>query len=452
MNAFGADRRALEALLQTAVPVAVSQGSLAAMYFTDRYFMSRLDGLHIAAAHGGALASYLCIALFVGLISYATVLVAHHFGTGRYAQCAKVTTQGLILCLALTPLIALFAWAVGGIFQPLGHAPEQVALERDYFFLLMVAATLSLPKTCIGAFFIGTDRTRQVMVIELLGTLLNAPLAYLLIFGKWGFPALGIAGAAIATIVATAFSLLLLLAAYLAPANRRTFHIGHSLRFDAAIAGPYLALGSSAGFERFLSISAFNLFLLLFQSYGVAESTAAAIVLGWDSVLRVPMLGLAVALSSLVARHAGAGDWQAVRRTVGAGAMLAIGYTAAVGATMLLWQEPMIRLFLADGTDHSAVMALARWMMLGVIGYLAADALAVLAAGVLRGLGDTRWILLVSGLVHWLMLGIQVVAIRWLGLPALLSFGVFVLMVVCLATLYVRRARRAVRTHRTSLQ
>ena len=103
---------------------------------------------------------------------------------------------------------------------------------------------------------------------------------------------MGIAGAAIGTIISSAFALLLFLLFYFQKKNRIVFRVMASFKLDKAIMRRYIKLGLPSGLEMFLNVAAFNLFLLMFQSYGVTEGAAAAIVFNWDILAFVPMLGL----------------------------------------------------------------------------------------------------------------------------------------------------------------
>ena len=142
--------------------------------------------------------------------------------------------------------------------------------------------SFTLSKICIASYFSGIGRTKVVMIADVLGMMMNIPLSYVLIFGKLGFPTLGIAGAALGTFISSAFALLLFTLFYLQRENREKYQVLSSFKLDKPILQRYVRLGFPSGLELFLNIAAFNLFLLMFQSYGVAEGASAAIVFNWD--------------------------------------------------------------------------------------------------------------------------------------------------------------------------
>ena len=301
------NRSDLRELLDISIPMVVSQGSFALMVFADRLFLSMIEPVYMAAAMGGGVASFFSIALFIGVMAYANALVAQYQGSGELHKCPRVVSQGCILALLCLPVIAAIAFFVDKLFAAMGHEPHQVALEQAYYRILMLGAMFNLGKACIGSYFSGIGRTRVVMIADLLGgVLLNIPLSYVLIFGKLGLPELGIQGAAWGTVIATLFSLLIFLGFYLSPRNRRKYRVLESFRFDAGIMRRYVRLGFPSGLEMFMNVATFNLFLLLFQSFGVTYGAAAAIVFNWDMVSFIPIIGLNIGVISLIGRYVGA--------------------------------------------------------------------------------------------------------------------------------------------------
>ncbi len=426
-------------LLVLAYPMVISQGAFALMIFTDRYFMSLVSPTHMAASLGGGVASFFCMSLFIGVLSYGNALVAQYYGRAELSKCARVVTQGALLALAFFPLLLLIGYAVVHIFHFMGHAADQEVLEREYFLILIWGAAVSLFKTTWSSFFAGTGRTRIVMIGDTLAVAINIPLSYVLIFGIWPFPELGIAGAAWGTIVSTFCSLLIFLYFYLKPVHRKEFHIGRSFRLDIGILRRFIRLGLPSGIEMFLNVAAFNLFLLMFQSYGVTEAASAAIVFNWDIVSFVPMLGLNVAVISLVGRYIGARNMERMYEVIRAGFWMGISYSALLTILFLFLRVPLVSVFLPAHGDHASILALAGFMMVGLSTYVIADAVILIAGGVLRGAGDTKWLMWASVLLHWLMVLVQYFVIKVWDMGAKISWVIFVVMVIATAATYLLR-------------
>ncbi len=429
----------LRELLRLSLPMVVSQGAFAVMIFTDRLFMSYIDATHIAAALGGGVAAFFCFSLFTGLITYGNALVAQYYGAGQFAKCSLVTTQGILIALASTPLLLLMAFYGGAAFAVIGHDPAQVPLEQIFFTILMVGSVFTLLKACMACYFSGIGRTRVVMVADVLACLLNVPLSWVLIFGKFGLPQLGIAGAALGTVIATLFAIGVYLYFYLEKQHQQQFHVAQSLRFDRAIMRRYLRLGMPSGLESFMNISTFNLFLLLFQSYGVVQGAAMAIVFNWDMVSFIPLIGLNIGVMTLIGRFVGAGNMERANQVISSGFIAALGYSGVLAVLFLVFRESLVGVFETHDGNFVAIKELASHMMIGLTTYMLADATILIAGGALRGAGDTRWIMLTSITVHGLMLLAQYYVIVVYDFGPMVSWWVFVSMLIILALLYLGR-------------
>ena len=429
----------LRELLALSAPMVVSQGSFAVMIFTDRWFMSRLDATHIAASMGGGVASAFCLSLFMGVITYASALVAQYYGAGSTAKCPRVVSQGLLMATACIPLLLLLGYFGGKAFAYLGHDPAQVPLERIYFQVLMTASFFNLVKACLASYFVGIGRTRVVMIADVLAVTLNIPISWMLIFGKFGLPELGIAGAALGTVIATAFGVGLFFAFYLSRGHRRQFQVAQSFRFDAGIMRRYLRLGLPSGLESFMNMATFNLFLLLFSSYGVVQGAAMAIVFNWDMLSFIPMIGLNISVMSLIGRFVGMADMARANQVISSGFILALGYAGTLAVVFLVFRIPLVDVFQTPGSAFDSIRELAGSMMTGLCTYMLADATIMVAGGTLRGAGDTRWVMITSTSLHWLMLVAQYYVIVVYRLDPLISWWVFVTMLLCIALAYLWR-------------
>ncbi len=428
-------------MVRIAIPMVVSQGTFAVMIFTDRYFLSQLSPVHMAAGLGGGVAAFFSFCFFTGLFSYGNALTAQYYGAGELGKCPRVVTQGLILSFASLVPLALITVLVLRLFDLLDHDPQLVELERIYYLILMAGVWLPLAKTCLSSYFSGIGNTRVVMICDICGLVLNVPLAYAMIFGALGFPAMGIVGAAISTNIAILFSLCLFAFFYLRRKHRIRFQVMRSFRFDAGITRRHLRLGLPSAVEMFLNVAAFNLFLLLFQSYGVVAGASAAIVFNWDILSFVPMIGLNIAVISLIGRFVGAGDMQQTGQVIRAGFALGLCYSATLAVVYVLFRYPLVELFAPPGGDFDEIRSLAAFMMIGLSCYTMADAIILVSGGVLRGAGDTRWLMIASASLHWAMLVIQYFVVVVWEFSAEISWITFALLIFSIAVVYLARLR-----------
>ncbi len=433
------DATTLFALLKMSVPMVISQGAFAVMLFTDRYFLAQLSPLHMAAVLGGGVAWYFSFSLFNGILAYANALVAQYLGAKQLHKCSKVVSQGILMSCACIPMLFIITLLMRNIFAAMGHTPEQIELEKSYYSILMYCSFLTLLKVCMASFFSGIGRTSVVMICDLAGILLNIPLCYILVFGKFGLPAMGIEGAAWATFISTLVTLLFFFSFYLTTHNRKRFEIGASFLFEPGITRRYIRLGFPSGMELFLNVAAFNLFLLMFQSYGIPEAAAATIVFNWDVLSFVPLLGLNIATMSLIGNAVGSGNMEKTSAVITAGYVLGLGYSLVLATVYFVYREPLVDVFIFGDVDTAAIRELTRFMMIGLSCYVLCEGALQVATGVLRGAGDTRWIMIASVSLHWLMLLSQFLIIKVFDLGPRVSWIGFVITILAIALVFLLR-------------
>jgi MATE family multidrug resistance protein len=347
----------------------------------------------------------------------------------------------MIMTVMSAPFLTLITFLVAGVFEGMGHEPAQVGLERTYYLILMSGVLVTLAKTCISSYFAGIGRTHVVMICDVFGLIINVPLCYIMVFGKLGFPALGIVGAGVSTVVATVLAFMLFVAFYFRKEHRDTFGVLRSFSLDIKILRRYWRLGFPSGLELFLNVAAFNLFLLMFQSYGIAEGAAAAVVFNWDILSFVPMIGLSVGIISMIGRFVGARDMARVNEVMTAAFVVALAYGAVLATIYITYRYPLVEVFAPPSGDFTAIRELSAFMMIGLSSYVLADAVILVSGGILRGAGDTRWLMVASVSLHWAMLVAQFFIIRVFEFSPKVSWLALVAMILAIALVYALRLK-----------
>ena len=444
LSRFQLRKDTLFELARIALPMVVSQGTFAVMIFTDRYFMSQIDSIHMAAALGGGVAAFFSFCFFTGLLSYANALTAQYLGAGELGKCSKVVTQGIVMTVMCSPALVIITYLVSGIFENVGHDSAQVELEKTYYTILMLGVIVTLTKTCLSSYFAGIGRTRVVMICDVCGLIFNVPLCYVMVFGKLGLPELGIVGAGISTIIASFFACLLFFLFYFEREHRVKFFVMNSFHIDWGVLRRFWRLGFPSGLELFLNVAAFNLFLLMFQGYGVVEGASAAIVFNWDLLSFVPMIGLNIGVISLIGRFVGANDMARTDEVMSAAFFLGIFYSAILAILYISFRFPLVEVFSPPEGDFSEIRSLSAFMMIGLSSYVMADAIIIISGGVLRGAGDTRWLMYTSVGLHWAMLIAQYYVILVWQFGPQVSWLTFCAMIFAIAIVYVWRLQSGV--------
>ncbi|MDA0989654.1 MAG: MATE family efflux transporter [Verrucomicrobia bacterium] len=425
----------MRVLLAIALPMIVSSAAETIMMFVDRLFLSRIGPVHLAASLGGGFTAFMVMTFFLGMIGYVNALVAQNLGANQKARCSLAGAQGIILALLSYPVILMTIPLVARGLSAMGHSPEQLALETTYFRIVAGGSVFGLLRTALSGFFCGIGKTRMVMIANTLAMAINVPANYALIFGRFGCPAMGIKGAAIATVIGSGAGCVMLLVAYWAPRTRVEYGTAATLRWDGAMMRQLLRFGFPSGVEFFMNMAAFNAFVLSFHSYGEAAAAAITITLNWDLLAFLPLIGLGQAVTSMTGRYLGAEQPAIVRRAALSGLKICGLYAVLMSALFVCLPEPLVNLFARDADAYAGAIPLAiQTLRLAAI-YTIADGVLVVFDGALRGVGDTHWTMRTTVSLHWIMAIVSVLMIRvWQLAPvwAWTAFITFVLTLACL--------------------
>jgi putative MATE family efflux protein len=275
-----------------------------------------------------------------------------------------------------------------------------------------------------------------VLVVESLGVLLDI----LLIFGVAGCPRLGIAGAALSTVVCRTVGTVIYLWLFLRRGRREGFLVQRRHPFDRHACWHLIRVSWPVGAEGALEMGAWTLFTAFIARLGTVDAAAHAIAMRVTSLAYMPGYGLCVAATTLVGQYLGAYNRAAARRSMMSCLVLIVGLMGTLGLGFFLGRYPLMRLFTRD----EAVIALGVGVLLWVALLQVFDGINLIAMGVLRGAGDTRWPMLMSLLVHWgiFVPGAVLVIFVWTG-GVVAAWAAAVGTVVVLALMMLLRVLRA---------
>ncbi len=367
---------------------------------------------------GGGLTSFMLMTFFMGLIGYSTALVAQYFGAGRKERCPAVITQGLILCLIAYPMILACRPLGTWLFDFMKIPAEQLVPQKIYFNILVWSSLIGLLRSCLNCFFSGIGSTRIVMFSTFAAMIINVVLDYIFIFGKFGLPVMGIAGAAYATIIGGVCGLFILLAAYFGRRNRDQYAVMRSFHYDWTVMKKLLRFGYPSGVEFFLNLLAFDIMVLMFHSMSLTTAAAVTVVFNWDMVSFIPLIGINIGVISLVGRYMGAHQPDVAHRATLSGLKLAWVYSFCTFLAFAIFPAYLVGAFRPQHEDvvFAEAFPMAVSMLRLAAFYVMADAMMLVFGGALRGAGDTFWVMCISVAMHWILVAVLAVAIRVLHL------------------------------------
>jgi MATE family multidrug resistance protein len=380
-----------------ASPVLVQMLSETLMQVATSAMVGRLGAPELGSVGLGGIWVWTLICPFVGAATGVAVFVSRAHGARDLRACGPWVWQALA---ALVPAALIWTFVVAGLFPILLAWVDPSPELRDRSLEYVSGRLPGLPAIAAGAavtsFFRGLGNTRVPMLATIVTVLVQASLAYALIFGQLGLPATGVWGAGIAFAIAEYVYALILFGFLFARKTRVPFATAPS-RPDPRQIQRFLRTSAPIGGQWMLDMLSFALFSSVVARMGDAEMAASQAMLQLLSLSFMQAVAISVSAGTLVGRYLGAGDAGAAARSFASAMKLAMVLAVVVAALFLAVPELLMRVF----SDDAEVLALARPLLrLGALFQLV-DAIGIVAGGSLRGGGDTRWPFLVHATLAW---------------------------------------------------
>ncbi|MDD4032600.1 MAG: MATE family efflux transporter [Bacteroidales bacterium] len=414
----------MKELILLAFPMMISTACDGVMTFTDRLFLSRLSSEQMNAAMGGAVALQMLMFFFVGLTGYSTALVAQYFGAGENQNATRASFQAILITIAAWPVVVLLEPIAVSFFNYAQIPANQMIYQAQYLNILAWGSLFGMMRYTLGCYFTGIGKTKIVMKATLIAMLVNVVLDYLFIFGKMGFPSMEIRGAALATIIGSFSAVLVLVTSYFSKTNRVKFLVMKSFHYSASVMKKLFHFGYPAGLEMFLNFLAFSIIIALFHSQGESIATASTIMFNWDMVSFIPLMGIEIAVTSLVGRYMGAGLIHQAQHAAISGIKTGVFYSLAILILFLWIPETLVRVFrpdIPDGLFENSVPIAVSMIRIASI-YVLAEAIMAGLVGALRGAGDTHFTMKVSIFTHWFLVLILYVSLKMIHVPVTVAW------------------------------
>jgi MATE family multidrug resistance protein len=247
----------------------------------------------------------------------------------------------------------------------------------------------------LDSFYTGLGRTWPLLWVTLFATAINLVGDYALIFGHWGCPKLGIAGAAWATVLSQCGAVVLLAIMVGQRRHDQRFHLWRGWRFQRDLCWRLLRFGTPSGAQFLVDIAGFSVFILLVGGLGTTALTATTLAFNVNMLAFMPMIGTGIAVSILVGNRLGANQPELAERATYSGFQIAAFYMAVVGLTYVLMPELYLAPFAskADPTTFPEVERLTIILLRFVALYCLFDGANIIFSSAVKGAGDTRFVM-----------------------------------------------------------
>lgn len=391
-------------VLRVAIPLILSTSSLTIALFVDRLMLSWHSLDDVAAATPGGITYFTICCFFQGTAQYTNTLVAQSHGAGDRKACSRAVWQGVWFSFISLPFLLVSIPIGRWLLSNTGHGPIVVELEKQYFTILMYSG-ISLPlNAALSSFFSGRGRTTHVLVGNLIGNVGNIILDYLLIFGNFGFPELGIKGAGIATAVTNFIPALYWVCLFLSARYDSRYNARREFRFDSKVFKALLKFGLPAGAQFVIDVASFTAFVLIVGKLGEIDLAATNIALSIETLSFLPMIGMSIATSALVGEYIGRKQPEIAEKRVSCAVSLALLYTGIMAALFWLAPEFLLDLFRPYQVTQIDFEPLVNKgvVLVRIIGaYTLFDTVFIIYNGALKGAGDTRFTMWAQIALAW---------------------------------------------------
>jgi putative MATE family efflux protein len=376
-----------------ALPVVLSSLLQRSVGIIDIFLVGGLGASAIAAVGIAQVLVFAVMSVSWGINVGVTVLVSQLWGAGRKADAAKASYQAILLAIAAAGVITMLGLAFGARSASLLGADRTVqGILSDYTRIIFSFILFTISINVLAGIMHGTGDTKTPLYATLIVNILHVIVAYPLIYGHLGLPALGVKGAAVAVAISECMGSVFLLVRSL---HKEYISIGKKLDLNLTIMT--IKLGYPIFIDRLLQNAGSLVFAKVVLLYGTAIYAAHQVGLAIEAFSFMPGYGIAIAAATMVGQNLGAGRPEHARISAYEANRLAVVLMAAMGLLFFFFPYVLLKVFTNDpeviryGILYMKIVAFAQIPL----------AITMVVGGSLRGAGDTGFIMFATIAGMW---------------------------------------------------
>ncbi|EGA68947.1 multidrug efflux protein [Vibrio sinaloensis DSM 21326] len=387
-------------LIKLATPVLIASVAQTGMGFVDTVMAGGVSATDMAAVSIAASIWLPSILFGVGLLMALVPVVAQLNGSGRQVKIPFEIQQGLAMALLISiPIIAVL-FQTQTILGLMDVEPLMAEKTNGYMHAVMYAVPAFLLFQTLRSFTDGMSLTKPAMVIGFFGLMLNIPLNWIFVYGKFGAPALGGVGCGVATAIVY-WVMFLMLLGYVMTSNR-VAHINLFGQFHKPEIKPLIRLfklGFPVAAAMFFEVTLFAVVALLVAPLGSLIVAAHQVAINFSSLVFMLPMSIGAATSIRVGHRLGEGNVEGAAIASRVGLIVAVLMALGTALLTVLLREQVALLY----TDNRAVIEIALQLLMLAAVYQVTDAVQVVAAGALRGYKDMAAIFNRTFIAYWIL-------------------------------------------------
>jgi multidrug resistance protein, MATE family len=388
--------------LRLALPLIFAEVGWMSMGIVDTLMVGRLPNSAVAiGATGLGQSLYHSVAIFGGgLLLGMDTFVAHAFGREDLDDARHSLLNGLVLAFVLTPFLMLAVSFWPALMRRFGVNPELVEPMRPYLQALNWGTLPLLAYFALRRYLQAVNVAHPIMFALISANLINAVGNWVLIYGHFGFRAMGITGSGWSTCMARAYmALCLAITLWWVESKRVRPRWWGTLRIDVRRMSALLKLGAPAATQILCEVGAFSAAAALCARLGPVPLAGHEIAINCAALTFMVPLGISSAAAVRVGQQLGRRDPDGAHRAGWSAILIGVGFMACSGAVFVSLSKLIARLF----TPNPAVIQVGAQLLLVAAAFQLFDGLQTVATGALRGAGDTRTPMLANFFAYWLV-------------------------------------------------
>ena len=395
--------------LKLAYPVILGMLGHTLVAFVDNVMVGQLGTAELAAVSLANSFMFIAMSLGIGFSTAITPLVAKADGEGNFEYGKSTFKYGFFLCVILSLLLFLGVFLSKPILYVMQQPQEVVELAIPYLNLVAASLIPLIVFQSFKQFSDGMSMTKYPMIATLIANIINVVLNYIFIFGKFGFPELGIVGAAIGTLVSRIIMLFYLW--FLLVRNNKTRPYLLDLNFlnlSKEMINKLFNLGFPSAMQMFFEVAIFTAAIWLSGILGKNPQAANQIALNLSSMTFMVAMGLSVVAMIRVGNQMGLNKYAELRRIAFSIFLIAILFAIIFASLFLIFNDILPKLYL-DFDDHSKVfdnyevLEIAKTLLIIAAIFQISDTIQVIALGALRGMQDVLIPTLITFISYWVI-------------------------------------------------
>lgn len=406
----------MKEVLKIAFPLILSTSAFTLQMFVDRVFLMWYDRDAMSGAMLGGILNFTFFSFFLGTATYVSTFVSQYDGANMPKRIGPAVWQSIYFSIAAGLIMAAIAMFAAPLIRLVGHEPAIASYELTYFRILSFGSIAGIIDSSVSCFLTGRGKTMTVMWVNIAKTITNIVLDYAMIFGHFGFAPMGIAGAALATIIAHIAGVIIYFVIFLRAENRGIYGTAET-GFDMQLFGRLMKFGVPSGVQFMLDILGIALFIVFVGRIDAVSFAATSMAFQINSLAFMPMIGFGIATSVLVGKALGADRPDIAQKTVYSAAYITFGYMIFIAICYYAAPNVFMLPFKAQASaeQFAAISPIVKTLLLFVGFYCIFDTGNIIFSAALKGAGDTKFVMWVSVILNWLIMVIP----SWLAVTFL---------------------------------